>query len=117
MTTKKEVIRSVYSSNQEILAGIKQLYCPEGFECDLTYGNGSFWKNLEKPKFCFDITPLHDGVIAANSENIPLDNESLNNCVFDPPFLTYVKNRREHNDKVAMTSRFGGYYKYIVFQE
>jgi hypothetical protein len=33
--------------------------------------------------------------------------------MFDPPFLTYVKNGREHKDgKVQMTARFGGYWSY-----
>ena len=107
------VVRSVYSSNAEILAGIEHLHCPGGFECDMTYGNGAFWKGRSRPRYCFDITPLHDGVIQADSQNLPLGPESLDNCVFDPPFLTYVKKGREHKDgKVAMSSRFGGYYRY-----
>lgn len=32
--------------------------------------------------------------------------------MFDPPFLTYVRNGRGHNASVALTSRFGGYYRY-----
>lgn len=105
-------VRSIYETQQEILAAIMRLHCPEGFDADLTYGNGSFWKKLPRPKLCFDITPLHDGVIQANSGALPLENESIKSAVFDPPFLTYVKNGRGHNAKVAMTARFGGYYTY-----
>jgi hypothetical protein len=107
------LIRSVYDSQECILDAIQILHCPEGFECDLTYGNGCFWKHRERPRHCFDIQPLCDGVIQASSTNVPLKSECLSNCVFDPPFLTYVKGGRSHKDgAVAMTARFGGYYTY-----
>jgi hypothetical protein len=107
-----ETIRSVYFTNAEILDGIQRLHCQSGFECDLTYGNGAFWKGRKIPKHCFDITPLSEGVIKASSCAVPLPDCSLSNLVFDPPFLTYVRQGRDHNGKVAMTSRFGGYYRY-----
>lgn len=107
------VVRSVYESQDDILRGIMQLHCPEGFECDMTYGNGGFWRNLPRPKYCFDISPQKPEAIKACSMGLPLERESLRNCVFDPPFLTYVKAGRAHKDgKVAMTARFGGYYTY-----
>jgi hypothetical protein len=112
------VIRSVYESNAEILAAIETLHCPGGYECDATYGNGAFWKGRARPKHCFDITPLHEGVIEADSQMLPLEAASLSSMVFDPPFLTYVKAGRDHKDgKVAMTARFGGYYKYEELEE
>ena len=111
------VVRSVYDTNAEILAGIEKLHCPGGFECDMTYGNGAFWKGRERPKYCFDITPLHEGVIQADSQMLPLEPNTLRNCVFDPPFLTYVNYGRDHNSKVAMTTRFGGYYRYEELED
>lgn len=114
---QEQTIKSIYQSNDEILNAIIKLHCPNGFDCDMTYGNGVFWKNIQKPKLCYDITPLHDGVIEADSQMLPLDACSIGNCVFDPPFLTYVKNGRDHNSKVAMTSRFGGYYKYEELED
>jgi hypothetical protein len=112
------VIRSVYESQDDILRGIQQLHCPEGFECDMTYGNGAFWKNLPRPKYCFDVSPQKPEAAPACSMMLPLEPETLNNCVFDPPFLTYVKNGREHQGgKVAMTARFGGYYRYEELED
>jgi len=112
------MIKSIYESQDDILKAIRTLYCPEGFECDITYGNGGFWKTIEKPKFCFDITPLQEGVVQSSSTSLPLGGDSLNNLVFDPPFLTYVKNGRAHKEgKVAMTARFGGYYTYNELEE
>lgn len=107
------IIRSVYQSNAEALTAIESLHCPEGFECDITFGNGGFWKGRKRPKKCFDITPLQAHVIEACSMNLPLKSASLSNAVFDPPFLTYVKNGRDHKDgAVRMTAKFGGYWTY-----
>jgi len=116
--TVSRVVRSVGESQDEILADIRDLHCPEGFECDMTFGNGTFWRKLPRPEHCFDITPLHDGVVQADSQMLPLEAGSLRNCVFDPPFLTYVKAGRDHKDgKVAMTARYGGYYRYDELEE
>lgn len=107
------MIKSVSDNQIEILQSIQQLYCPDGFECDLTYGNGGFWKDIDEPQYCFDIDPLKSHVVKAKSDEIPLSDNSLNNIVFDPPFLTYIKKSREHaNGKMIMAKRFGGYYKY-----
>lgn len=112
-----KMIRSLSDNNNEILKNIRDLYCPEGYECDLTYGNGSFWKELGDPPYCYDITPLKSHVMQGDSRHIDLPNNSLTNIVFDPPFLTYIKNGREHNNKMIMSSRFGGYYSYNELEE
>lgn len=112
-----EPVRSVYTRNDQVLAAIRELHCPDGFDCDVTFGNGSFWTDVPRPPLCFDITPLHPGVVQADSRMLPLETESIGSMVFDPPFLTYVKNGREHNGKVAMTSRFGGYYSYAELED
>ena len=72
------VVRSVYETQDEILAGIMRLYCPGGFDADLTYGNGQFWKTLPRPRLCYDITPLHDGVQQADSALLPLTERDRN---------------------------------------
>lgn len=49
---------------------------------------------------------------------LPLRAGSIGSLVFDPPFLTYVKNGREHKaGGVAMTKRFGGYYSYSELED
>jgi len=112
------VIRSVSESQREILESIQRLHCPEGFEADATYGNGAFWNGLTEPKYKFDITPLKGGVIEADSRLLPLEPCSIGSLVFDPPFLTYVRNGREHKGgAVAMSKRFGGYYRYEELED
>lgn len=113
METNGGNVRSISNSQHEILEWIRTLHCPDGFECDVTYGHGSFWSQSTPPPLRFDIAPQVPDVVQANSESLPLRDGSLRNVVFDPPFLTYVKNGREHkNGGVALTSRFGGYYTY-----
>ena len=117
-STTGEQVRSLYFTQDEILRGIIQLYCNEGFECDVTFGNGTFYKNIPKPKFRYDIQPQCDSVIEYDSQMIPHDNSSLNSIVFDPPFLTYVKGGRSHKGGgVAMSSRYGGYWSYSELEE
>jgi len=118
MKDKAETVKSCYESQEDILNSIKKLYCPEGFECDITYGNVVFWKNIGNPKYCFDIAPTEKWITKADSTNIPLDNDVLNNVVFDPPFLTYIKDGKEYKDgAMIMSRRFGGYYSYDQLQE
>jgi len=111
------VIRSLYDSQDAILSGIQELYLPDGYQCDITFGNGAFWKNLSQPELRFDISPQVSGVIAATSTNLPLRNESIQNIVFDPPFLTYIRNDRTGNGKMIMAQRFSGYWTYQELQD
>jgi len=108
------VIPSVSYDQHEILQWIADLHLEHPFfDCDLTYGNGSFWKKMEEPLFCCDIQPLKDHVEKQDSGALTFDDNSFNSLIFDPPFMTYVKQGRSHKDgKVAMTARFGGYWRY-----
>jgi hypothetical protein len=106
------VIRSVYENQTDILKGIMALYAPDGFECDCTYGNGQFYRDIPPPIFRFDIDPQTPDTIQATSDNLPLTDKSISSLVFDPPFLTYVRAGRGGNGKMIMAKRFAGYWRY-----
>jgi hypothetical protein len=106
------VVKSVYENQTDILKGIMILYAPNGFECDVTYGNGQFYKEISKPKYCFDLDPQTSNTIEASSTDLPLENESIGNLVFDPPFLTYIRASRGGNGSMIMAKRFAGYWRY-----
>ena len=110
------MFKSVYENQDNILKAIQALHCPI-FDCDITYGNGVFYKNIEKPKFCFDIDPLFDFVEQANCINLPLNDNQLNSVVCDLPFLTYIKNNRIGNGNMIMAKRFAGYWRYEELAE
>lgn len=107
------MIRSVYYNQDEILKSILSLNNLSGFDADVTYGNGSFYKNIPEPKCKCDISPQLPGVIECDSANLDWckDNQ-LGSVVFDPPFLTYVRAAREGNGNMVMAKRFGGYWRY-----
>ncbi len=107
------MIKSISYDQNEILQSIISLHSPEGFDCDPTYGNGRFYAEIPQPKHKFDIDPQLPEVIQADSQCLPLEPKSINSIIIDPPFLTYVKQGRSHNNGSSiMASRFGGYYTY-----
>lgn len=104
------VLRSVCATNAEALAAIQKLHVPSGFEADVTFGNGGFWRDGVEPQLKFDLQPLRSDVVAADSRRLPLKAESVGSIVFDPPFLTYVRAGRSGNGAMRMAQRFSGYW-------
>lgn len=111
------VVRSVSESQAEILDAIERLHMPHGYECDLTYGSGAFWRHRTPPLLRFDIAPQVDGVTQASSTAIPLPDGALRSAVFDPPFLTYVRAERTGNGRMIMARRFSGYWTFQQLTE
>ena len=110
-----EVIKSINYNQTEIIQNIIDLHCPQGIEIDITYGNGSFYKDIKSPQRAFDLEPLFDFVEESCSTNLPLKDFSVNSIMFDPPFLTYIKKGREHNS--IMAKRFSGYWSYKELED
>jgi hypothetical protein len=106
------LIKSVYDNQLDLLDAIVFLHAKDGFECDLTYGNGAFWARQKRPRFCYDIDPQAKWVQSGCSTAIQHDEASLGNVMFDPPFLTYVRSGRSGNGRMIMSRRFGGYWTY-----
>lgn len=110
------MIPSVSYSQHEILQHICDLNGIEQFDADLSYGNGKFYqKGIKRPEYKFDVDPQLEGVTEASSAELPLADNSIASIVFDPPFLTYVKQAREHNS--IMAKRFGGYWAYSELED
>lgn len=110
---KPKVVRSLSMEQEEILLGILTLSGLPHFDADVTYGNGSFYKGaVPEPLHKFDIDPQSPGVQEATSIALPLDDGSLRSIVFDPPFLTYVRQGRGGNGSMIMAKRFAGYWRY-----
>lgn len=81
------IVRSYSFNEEEIISWIIQLYCPEGIELDPTYRIGSIYKNLQKPKLKFDLSPQSSDIIKSDCRNLPLDDNLIQSILFDPPFL------------------------------
>jgi len=104
------MIKSIYYSNDEIIKSIMDLYEIKQFDLDCTYSKGVFWKNIIPPVHKTDLLPQHDDVIQSNSENLPFENNSMKNTIYDPPFLICGKTYKENKDGSSiMAKRFEGY--------
>ena len=101
----KKVISSINYNEQELIRDILYLHCDgKDIDCDPTYSIGNFYKNgLRKPKYKFDIEPQVDGVLTASADNLPLDSNSINTIMFDPPFVFGIHGKAEEN---IMAKRF-----------
>jgi hypothetical protein len=109
------LVKSVYTSNYEIIKNIMELYNIPQFDLDCTYSKGTFWKNLPSPKYKTDLFPANDTIIQANSENLPFEDKSMKSIMYDPPFVIVGsgmghRNNREGSSIIA--KRFEGYGKY-----
>lgn len=105
-----EVIKSVYENQKDIIKSIMKLCSINRFDVDVTYGNGMFYKEIEKPVYCFDLDGNLPNITQCSSDNLPLADNSVNSLMFDPPFLCSVRGKRENNS--IMARRFGGYWLY-----
>jgi hypothetical protein len=109
------MIKSIEYDQNVILQSILDLNNIEKFDADLSYGNGGFYKKIPRPFWRFDLDDNLPDTITCSSTETPLDDEQISSCVFDPPFLTYVKSAREHNS--VMAKRFGGYWAYQELED
>lgn len=82
-------ISSIGFDEQQIIKDILFLHGNGNYiECDPTFSIGNFYKHgLPKPKYKFDIKPQAIGVVQASADNLPIENDSINVLMFDPPFL------------------------------
>jgi tRNA G10 N-methylase Trm11 len=108
---QENFVKSISYDQSEIIKWILQLHVPEHIiDCDPTYSKGNFYKNtgITPPIYKFDINPQTNDTVYADARTLPLDNESVNCLMFDPPFLaTTGKSITENNDNNYINKRFG----------
>jgi hypothetical protein len=86
---KNDLIMSISFSQTEIINNILKLHVKNHIiDCDCTYSLGKFYDStgIHKPKYKFDINPQLPEVIKADSRNLPLEDNSIEYIMFDPPF-------------------------------
>lgn len=106
------MVRSVSYDQSEIIQWILDLYVPSRkIDCDPTYSIGNFYKNsgIESPTYKFDLVPQVDGVEQGDSRFLPLQSDSLECIMFDPPFLATTGKSLTENHGNIINKRFGVY--------
>lgn len=112
----EKVISSIGFDEQEIIRDILYLHANGKYiDCDPCYSIGNFYKDgLPKPKYKFDKTPQVKDCIEATSDKLPLENESIETIMFDPPFVISGEN---YNDSVEgsgiISKRFTAFKDFI----
>lgn len=81
--------KSVFDNEQELLQALIDIHLGgNDIEADPMYFKGNFYKNgINPPKYKFDITPQTNDTIQGDARHLPLDDNSLNSMILDPPFL------------------------------
>ena len=83
----RSMIKSYSESQQEILEAILNLHVRKRtFDCDLTYGDGSFYKGINKPLYRFDIAPRFADVRPIEHAALLLEG-SIGSIIVDLPFI------------------------------
>jgi len=105
------MVKSISFEEQEIIQSILLLHCKTPIELDPTYSKGNFYKgDIKPPIHKFDLFPQSKGVIQANAEHLPLEEESINTMMFDPPFLATTGGSLSiKDDSNKINKRFGVY--------
>jgi len=114
--TKKELIKSVQTEDQDILMAIRQLYLDgKNFDMDPCFSTGTFYKGIEEPKYKLDKSPQRDDVMLNDIlYGLPFKNMTLNGIVFDPPFM--FGKHGGWKDSV-MNKRFTMFDKWVDLEE
>jgi len=103
---------SVFDSEQKLLKAILEIHNNnKTFDIDPMYFKGNFYKDIDRPKSVFDIEPLFPFVKNADVKSLPVNSNSINSMILDPPFMIATrKTQREY-----YSSRTHSYY--ISFDE
>lgn len=107
------MIKSISYNQEQIIKDILKLHVPKGvIDCDPTYSKGNFYNNtgIKPPKYRYDIEPQIAGVEVSDCRDLPLQNNSLDCIIFDPPFLATTGQSLKSNDSNnIINKRFGVY--------
>lgn len=80
--------KSVFDNEQELIKALLEIHNDShDIECDPMYFKGNFYKQINKPKYKFDINPQVPECEYGDATNLPLENNILNSIILDPPFL------------------------------
>lgn len=103
------MIKSISFDQSEILNWIIELYLGgRPFELDPTYSKGNFYKHgVPKPELKFDINPQTEDCMEADVRDLPLTDESVRSCIFDPPFI--VKDVAKYPKSKMSMMKFGAF--------
>lgn len=121
-TEKFKPIQSVNREQENVINDILFLHSPnKRIDVDVTYSKGVFYKSgkVAQPTYKFDLMPQTEDTIQADSRCLPLDDDSVETIMFDPPFIiageSYKNNTDSNSSKIA--KRFSAYKNFDELKE
>jgi len=102
-----KTISSIGYVEQDIIRDILYLHANgKNIDCDPCYSIGNFYTaGIKEPKHKFDKFPQSSDVIEATSDNLPLQNESCEVIMFDPPFVISGENYDDLSEGSGIISK------------
>jgi len=103
---KKDVLKSYHTSDYDILKAIQTLYLNgNDWDLDPCYSKGLIYDGLKAPSKKLDKYPEENSDVVYNNIlfGLPYDANTINNIVFDPPFM-FGKHGQTENS--VMTKSF-----------
>jgi len=106
LLAEAEIVQSIGFDQHEILLDIMQLYCPQGFELDPTYGAGGFYRHagIPRPRYCFDLDPRRPECRQGDVRKLQLEDGSVSSAIFDPPWMISLEGEQNHG---LMKQKYG----------
>jgi hypothetical protein len=109
----EKIISTISYEESEIIGDILYLHANgKNIDCDPTYSIGKFYKHEQKPKYKFDKFPQINGVIQADACSLPLEDESVEVIMFDPPFVIGGKVKSGPEDSNIIAKRFTNFLNF-----
>lgn len=104
---RKGITGSVSTNESQLLKDITRIHTKGKVDADFTYSIGAMWKGTGiEPTLKFDKRTQKEGVIEADTAvRIPLEDNSIESAMFDPPFIAGQPSKM----KYAMSERFTGF--------
>jgi DNA methylase len=85
IATNDLVFSASTGTNDEVLPEVLSLYVPPGSKiADVTFGQGVFWKKVEKNAYKVHPSDIKNGI---DCRALPYDAASFDCVVFDPPYM------------------------------
>lgn len=81
--------KSVFENEGDLLEAIVAIHNGGNLpDCDPMYFKGNFYKDwCDVPKYIFDINPQEKWIEKADARHLPLEGNSLQSIILDPPFM------------------------------
>ena len=105
VATSDVVVSAYVGRNEEVFPDIIKLHVPEGATvADVTYGKGTFWKNVPPLLYKLQATDIATGV---DCRELPYDDGSIDCVVLDPPYMEGLF--RKTTEHMAGSGTYGAF--------